>query len=418
MTVWDGLRFFILGGGVSGLFLSYHLLAEGHDVILADSRRDRVRTSIYNAGQLSSRPSYTDVSISSEAVHVSALEKRRNRKWFSLARKQNRERYEEIAIELSLRSLKLYQQFFSKERAALDLIGQVLELHSSLPSSSSTSSSSLSSRDGSEGRFLTPGEVEQSGYEGFEGGGWLKEEKSLHSAKLLEHLRTRISDMGARVYEGVGGGGHDDAHLKKQQQDSDSRISYAIVNGESVTADAYVVAAGSWSRAVCRPLGYDPMIIPARGLVLFYRTHGKQLIDYPAHYVDEQVTITQHDKDTIRLTGFFELAGFNPRFSQRRMDWLFRTVTSHLIRPHDDLRLSDAGVGFRPSTPDQLPVVGRIPGCANGYILAGSCRKGMILAPILGRLLMRSILDSNGTTTTAAAADPMLHALDPGRFFG
>jgi glycine/D-amino acid oxidase-like deaminating enzyme len=121
------------------------------------------------------------------------------------------------------------------------------------------------------------------------------------------------------------------------------------------------------------------------------------------------VTVTQHDEDTVRLTSFFELVGFNPRFSQTRMDWLFETVTSYFSRPCR-LELSEVGVGYRPCTPDQLPVVGRIPRCDNGYILTGSCRKGMALAPALSKLLIGCALGSHETS------DPLLQALDPERF--
>ena len=132
-------------------------------------------------------------------------------------------------------------------------------------------------------------------------------------------------------------------------------------------------------------------------------------MDYPAQYEDEGVTITQHDRDTVRLTSFFELGGFDPRFSRSRMDWLFETVTSHLSRPCR-LDLSETGVGYRPCTPDQLPVVGRIPRCENGYILTGSCRKGMALAPALSQLLIGCALGSGEND------DPFLRALDPERF--
>jgi glycine/D-amino acid oxidase-like deaminating enzyme len=122
------------------------------------------------------------------------------------------------------------------------------------------------------------------------------------------------------------------------------------------------------------------------------------------------VTITQHDKDTVRLTSFFELGGFDPRFSRSRRDWLVETVTSHLSRPRK-LELSETGVGYRPCTPDQLPVVGRIPRCENGYILTGSCRKGMALAPALSQMLMSCALASGG-----GVDEPLLRALDPERF--
>jgi glycine/D-amino acid oxidase-like deaminating enzyme len=383
------LKFLVIGGGISGLFLSYYLLESGNDVVVADAAKGPVRTSAYNAGQLSSRPSFTDIFTASHVVRISTGERRRNPDWFALAHEQSRDEYEEVAEALSTRSMALYERFFSRENARVDLTREVLDLHSVLREEKP--------EGGSGARFLKPAELAELGYTGFEGG-WLLEEKSLHSGKLLDHLRSRISDMGGEAAEG-------EVHLKSQG----SRISCAVVAGEEVVADAYVVAGGSWSRSICKPLRYDPMVIPARGLVLFYRTGGRRVVDYPAHYDDEGVTVTQHDKDTVRLTSFFELAGFNPRFGRARMDWLFEAVTSHFSRPYR-LKPSEAGVGYRPCTPDQLPVVGRIPRCENGYILTGSCRKGMVLAPALSQLLMGCALGSDKTD------DPLLQALDPERF--
>jgi glycine/D-amino acid oxidase-like deaminating enzyme len=384
------LKFLVVGGGITGLFLSYYLLEGGHEVVLADATKGDVRTSAYNAGQLSCRPSFTDIFSPTDIVRVSTSEMKRDKDWFDLARRENPQRYEDVSTPLSMRSLELYQRFFAKEkRAKVDLIEEVVELYSVLSAGGSMTRA--------DARFLSPRELSELGYKGFEGG-WLKEEKSLHSAKLLDHLRSRIAEMGAKTRVG-------EARLKS----SGSRISYAVLDGERLVADAYVVAAGSWSRALCKPLRYDPMVIPARGLVLFYRTRGKEVVDIPAHYADEGVTVTQHDRDTLRFTGFFELVGFDRRFSSSRRDWLVETVTSHLSRTCR-LELIEAGVGFRPSTPDQLPMVGRIPRCENGYIISGSCRKGMVLAPIRGRLLMGRMLGHDETP------DPMLRALDPGRF--
>jgi len=382
------LKFLVIGGGISGLFLSYYLLDAGNQVVVADAPRGLVRTSAYNAGQLSTRPSFTDVFARSDVVRISARERRLNRKWFAVARRQSRDRYEEVASALAERSLELYSKFFAREKARVDLTEEVLDLHSRIRAEASPEPGA---------RFLGPRELAEVGYKGFEGG-WRLREKSLHSSKLLNHLGTRIAEMGGQFVEG-------DARLKSDG----SRITRAVVKGEEVVADAYVVAGGSWSPAACRPLRYDPMVIPARGLVLFYRTGGEHVIDYPAHYEDEGVTAAQHDEDTLRFTSFFELVGFDPRFSKARMEWLFKTVVSHFSRPCR-LRLSEAGVGYRPSTPDQLPVVGRIPRCENGYILTGSTRKGMALAPVLSRLLMSCMLGSDDQD------DHLLRAVDPQRF--
>ena len=377
------MKFLVIGGGVCGLFLSYYLLKSGHDVSVVDAKKGKVRTSAYNAGQLSLRPSFTDVT--KESYWLSK-ERRLERPWLELARGQSRRSYDRTATLLAERSLALYREFFSREKAKVDLVDKILELHSSLPEGRGAHSG---------GRFMSPKELAEVGYKGFEGG-WLIDEWSLYSVKLLQHLQRRVEELGGRIVRGS-------AALNKRG----SKIAYASVGGRKEEADIYVVAAGSWSREVCRPLGFDPMVIPARGLVLFYGTGGHRVIDYPAHYEEEAVAAAQHDRETLRFTSYFELAGFDPRFSKAKVERLRRAVTSHFSRARS-LKLEEMGVGYRPSTPDQLPVVGKIPRCANGYVLTGATRKGMALAPLLGKILIAKM--------TEEQEDEMMPALDPGRF--
>jgi len=378
------LKFLVIGGGITGLFLSYYLLQDGHDVAVADVGKGKVRTSEFNAGQLSTRGSFTEVL--AKGV-VSPTVSRQNPEWLRRAKLQTRESYEEVAHPLSVRSLELYHKFFREEKPEVDVQAEVLDLHSKLPERAEQSPS---------GTFVGPKELRELGYKGFEGG-WRVEELSVHSRKLLDYLRGRIEEKGGRFVPG-------EVKLKKKG----SKVGYAALGRTRMAADAYVVAAGSWSNEVCKPLGYDPMILPARGLVLFYGTRGDQVVDLPSHYQDEGVTVTQHDPGTLRFTGYFELDGFNPRFTAAKKDRLVRAVTSHFSRPHR-LQPGGAGVGFRPSTPDQLPVVGRVPKCGNAYIISGACRKGMALAPILSQLLVRTFADGG-------EEDPLLGALDPARF--
>ena len=127
------MKSLVIGGGISGLFLSYYLLEAGSDVALVDAAKGPVRTSAYNAGQLSSRPSFTDIFARSDIVRISASERRRNRAWFGLARRQKRDAYEQVAAALSTRSLALYEEFFAREKARVDLTGRVLDLHTDSP---------------------------------------------------------------------------------------------------------------------------------------------------------------------------------------------------------------------------------------------------------------------------------------------
>jgi D-amino-acid dehydrogenase len=385
------LRFLVIGGGVTGCFLSYYLLRDGHAVTLVDRPKQAVRTSVYNGGVLSASSTFTSLFTPDATATMSPSELRRHPRWFEIARRRGRVAYDMVIPTLASESIGLYRQFLSAESAHVDLIEVATRLY-------------LETEDAEEdtrrtgGKFVGVRELLGMGYKGFEGG-VIGKTASLHPGKLLEHLQTRLAEMGVRKLCGAvrlrGSGSHN--------------IECAVLDDGELHADAYVVAAGSWSSDLCRPLGYDPHILPARGLVLIYDTHGRRVVDCPATYQDEGVSLTQHDARTLRMTGFFELSGFDSRFNRRKRDWLSNAATSHFSR---NLRLTstEVGVGFRPCTPDQLPVVGKIPGCDNGYIVSGSGRKGVVLSPVLARLTLGCALGRGD------GLDIMLKPLDPARF--
>jgi glycine oxidase len=58
--------------------------------------------------------------------------------------------------------------------------------------------------------------------------------------------------------------------------------------------------------------------------------------------------------------------------------------------------------GLRPGTPDDLPIIGPIPGWPNVVAATGHYRNGILLGPITGRLIARGILDTDWSETAAA----------------
>jgi D-amino-acid dehydrogenase len=90
--------------------------------------------------------------------------------------------------------------------------------------------------------------------------------------------------------------------------------------------------------------------------------------------------------DGFRLGGGRERVGFEGTVSSRLVDGMLRTVREYLpslgaVRP------AEAWTGFRPTTPDGVPYIGRAPGYRNLFIACGHDHIGMGLAPAGGRLL-------------------------------
>jgi len=78
------------------------------------------------------------------------------------------------------------------------------------------------------------------------------------------------------------------------------------------------------------------------------------------------------------------------------------------------VRIVEEGVGFRPCTPDQRPVIGVVPGYENAYIASGNCRLGVTLAPATASILRSMIV---GTAPASKGSDFGRSSwYEPGRF--
>jgi D-amino-acid dehydrogenase len=146
-----------------------------------------------------------------------------------------------------------------------------------------------------------------------------------------------------------------------------------------------VLAAGSWSGRLARQLELDLPVQPVKGYTVTVKTPANA----PRHPVllAEGTVAVRPLGDRLRFGGDLSLAGWNPAVSRRRVDRMLATVRAHL--PALDWTEPDVWSGFRPCTPDSLPLLGRAPGYANLTIATGHGHNGMALAPAAGELVAR-----------------------------
>ena len=389
----------VVGAGIIGMFASYYLLQNGFSVTIVDMDPMGGRTSVCNAGLIV--PSFATTPpmglrkvllayIGRQGpIYVSPREILKNASWLRALRAARRS--EKPLIELGKMSLQLYKDFFAEESIDVDLTQGVVGLYKN---------AALASRAAEQlnGRFIDSAEARRLGFTGFGGGVLFEEELAVNPSKLHGELRKRVSEMGARIILG----------RKVQLEGICPKISSAFVEGEKLTGDIFVVAAGAWSRELCVPLGYDPQILPGRGLRMSFDTRRSEVIKCPALFEDYGVAVTQNSVNTLAATGFFELNGYKTRFSESRKKWLLSVLRDHLI---GQTKLTPVGddVGYRPCTPDQLPVIGKVPSYENLVIASGHCRLGVTLAPATGDIV-RSIVAGE------VPKDISLVDFDPSRF--
>ncbi|WP_144635479.1 D-amino acid dehydrogenase [Bordetella genomosp. 13] len=129
------------------------------------------------------------------------------------------------------------------------------------------------------------------------------------------------------------------------------------VGGEMLRADRYVVALGSYSRDLMRPLGLDLPVYPLKGYSLTI-----PLVDpssAPTSTVlDEtyKIAVTRFD-DRIRVGGMAEVAGYDLSLREARRRTL-EFVVSDLYPGSGDLPRAEFWTGLRPMTPDGTPIIG------------------------------------------------------------
>ncbi|TCZ66741.1 D-amino acid dehydrogenase [Roseicella aquatilis] len=163
------------------------------------------------------------------------------------------------------------------------------------------------------------------------------------------------------------------------------RITGVVTDQGRVTADAYVVAMGSYSPALLRPLGVQVPVYPVKGYSLTLPI-SEEAGAPVSTVMDEtyKVAITRLG-DRIRVGGTAELAGFSLRLRKPRRETLAHSV-GDLFPRGGDLAQASFWTGLRPMTPDGTPVVGPTR-YRNLHLNTGHGTLGWTMACGSGRLL-------------------------------
>ena len=127
-----------------------------------------------------------------------------------------------------------------------------------------------------------------------------------------------------------------------------------------VDADACVVALGTGSAALLRPLGIRLPIYPVKGYSLTFPVGGWNDAPVVPFADDGHKAGIVRIGDRIRVAGTAEFAGHDTTLTPRRIDGL-RTFFLSLFPDYPDRSAGEAWTGLRPMTPDGLPYLGPTP---------------------------------------------------------
>jgi len=180
---------------------------------------------------------------------------------------------------------------------------------------------------------------------------------------------------------------------------SGGRIEGVVVDGTLRTADHYVLALGSYSRAIAKSVGLSLPVYPLKGYSLTIPIVDASRAPVST-VMDEtyKIAITRFD-DRMRVGGMAEVAGFDLSLNLRRRETL-EMVVGDLFPNAGELPAAEFWTGLRPMTPDGTPIVGRAVQ-RNLWLNTGHGTLGWTMACGSGQLLA----DQIAARKTAISAD-------------
>ena len=169
-----------------------------------------------------------------------------------------------------------------------------------------------------------------------------------------------------------------------------------IANGEiecvqsdqgPIAADHYVFTLGPWVQDISKQLGLSIPLESEGGyhVELINPSHMPKL---PVMISAGKFVITPME-GRIRLAGLLEFAGLDAPDNPKAVDYLTRHIAKYL--PH--VRYDDMKVwhGFRPTTANSYPVIGRPAHLSNAHVGFGHQHIGLTAGPKTGRILAEMI---------------------------
>jgi thiazole synthase len=226
------------------------------------------------------------------------------------------------------------------------------------------------------------------------GGWWYPEDGQVDNRALAQALRMAAQELGVDLREGV--------EVEAIEQRNHVVCEVRTSAGE-FKADHYVLATGAWSNALL------PMSVrPKKGQMLSVQTPGNRKPSSLKRVLfGSDIYLVPRRDGRILIGATVEDVGFSPHNTPAGI----HTLLAQAIRLYPELQdwpIQECWWGFRPTTPDELPILGTS-SCENLTLATGHYRNGILLAPITAVLLADLIGEQK--------SDPLLDHFRYDRFY-
>ncbi len=406
----------IIGGGIVGLSSAYYLHKAGHQVTVLDKGDMTDSCSYGNAGMIvpshfiplatpgmvsqgikwmfnSKSPFYVKPSLNPQLISWGL-------KFLQKANAGHVERSATPLTELSLLSKKLYEDLSKQSGFDFDLVEKgILMFYKTEKAGEEEAHMAEKGRElGLDMAVLSPAECKalQPNLElDVLGAVHYRCDAHLSPNKLMAALLKYLKGAGVNLVT--------NKEVTKIET-TGGKVSAVLSHNEQFTADEYIVAGGSWSPAIGKLLGIKILLMPGKG----YSFNVKQEVpamEIPAWLAEARVAITPMNGG-LRYGGTMELDKINSRINMNRVKGIVESVPKYFpgLKPAVPTE-KNIWFGFRPSSADGLPYIGRSNKFSNLVIATGHGMMGLGLGAATG-LLVQEIVSGDKTAIGIDAFAP------------
>ena len=218
-------------------------------------------------------------------------------------------------------------------------------------------------------------------------GGWhFPGDAHVRPDKLMSSWKSLLESRGVAIREwhefqgfSKGGGVSSNGH---------PAIACAKTSKGEIEADAFVVATGAWTPLLNQHLGCKIAIQPGKGYSLTM-ARPQRCPKMPLIFEEHRVAVTPWPSG-YRLGSIMEFAGYDQSINPRRIAMLRSGASHYLLEPTAE-PVVEEWYGWRPMTPDSLPIIDRSPIGENVYIAAGHNMIGVSMATATGKLISEMV---------------------------
>jgi D-amino-acid dehydrogenase len=184
----------------------------------------------------------------------------------------------------------------------------------------------------------------------------------------------------------------------------------AVVTGDgTLPAGAVALAGGAWTAELARTLGVHVPVTPLKGQIVHLAVPAEDTRAWPIVQPVLGYYLVPWPDGRVACGGTMEAqAGFDHRPTADGVHQLLREC----LRTAPGLAQAtvvETRVGSRPATPDDRPIVGRVPGWVNAFVATGHGAEGLLLGPysalaVAGQILGRQMSPRPGDAEVTARA--------------